>query len=104
MSQPQYNDQYNQYFDKRKKLATQSNEIRNTTNTKPYNRNPNPKNYRYIGPYVNGYKEIPNVYDGFERDIYQLQVTQNSMYITGIIACTSLILAGVILGSSFQQS
>ena len=90
----------NHYVNRINHLEENSNEIYSTSNNNPYEQNNNPINYRYYGPNISGYKELPNIYDGYYQDINQLQLTENTLYISGIIVCTSLIIVGVMLGSS----
>jgi hypothetical protein len=80
-------------------LSNNSVEIHQTSNTNIYDNNNN-INYRFTGPNVIGYRELPTVYDGYAYDINQWQITQNTIYITGVILCSSLLIVGVMLGSS----
>lgn len=89
------------YQNKFTELQNKSNEITRTTNTNMYTSNNNQNiNYRFTGPNVVGYRELPNVYDGYADDLNQWQITQNTIYITGVILCSSLLIIGVMLGSS----
>jgi hypothetical protein len=86
------------YQTKFNELQSKSNEIHHTTNTNSYSTNNN--NYRYTGPNVIGYRDLPTVYDGYAHDINEWQITQNTIYITGVILCSSLLIVGIMLGSS----
>jgi hypothetical protein len=89
------------YENKFKELQGKSNEITRSTNTNMYSTNNNQNiNYRFTGPHVVGYRELPTVYDGYAYDLNQWQITQNTIYITGVILCSSLLIVGVMLGSS----
>lgn len=87
------------YQNKFTELQGKSNEITQTTNMYSSNNNQN-NNYRFTGRNVVGYRELPNVYDGYAYDLNQWQITQNTIYITGVILCSSLLIVGVMLGSS----
>lgn len=89
----------NKYQKKFNDLSNNSGEIYQSSNTNIYD-NKNNINYRFTGPNVIGYRELPTVYDGYAYDINQWQITQNTIYITGIILCSSLLIVGVMLGSS----
>jgi hypothetical protein len=89
------------YENKFTELQGKSNEITQTTNTNMHSYDNNQNiNYRFTGPNVVGYRELPNVYDGYAYDLNQLQITQNTIYITGLILCSSLLIVGVMIGSS----
>jgi len=98
-----YNIIHNNLGDHKNKiteLQQNSMEVYHTTNNNPYSGYRDNYNYRYIGPNVSGYRELPTVYDGYAYDVNQLQITQNTLYITGVIVCTSLLIVGVMIGSS----
>ena len=88
------------YITNRNNLINNSKEVHFMTNNHPYEKNVNKVNYRYSGPYVSGYKELPNVYDGYYTDINKLQLVENTLYISGVIVCSTLIIVGVMLASN----
>lgn len=90
------------YYQKKfTELQSKSNETYNTTNTNIYSsNNHNSNNYRFTGPNVTGYRELPTIYDGYAYDVNEWQITQNTIYITGVILCSSLLIVGIMLGSS----
>jgi hypothetical protein len=92
---------YGYYENKFNELKDRSVELTNSTNTNMYSTKNNQNiNYRFTGPHVVGYRELPTVYDGYAYDLNQWQITQNTIYITGVILCSSLLIVGVMLGSS----
>jgi hypothetical protein len=64
----------------------------------------------YTGPGISGYHpemnydanngRLPNVYDGLNYDSNMYQMYDSTFYITGIIACTTLLITGVIIVST----
>lgn len=89
------------YQNKFKELQGKSKEITQTTNTNMYSSNVNNNmNYRFTGPNIVGYRDLPTVYDGYAYDLNQWQITQNTIYISGIVLCSSLLIIGIMLGSS----
>lgn len=89
-----------EYQNKFNELQSKSKEITQTSNTNMYSSNNQNINYRFDGPNLTGYRELPTVYDGYAYDLNQWQITQNTLYITGVILCSSLLIVGIMLGSS----
>lgn len=87
------------YQSKQNYLNQNSDEIYYSTNTVPHLKNINKINYRYSGSKITGYKELPNIYDGYYKDINQMQLAENTIYVSGVIVCTSLLIAGIVLAT-----
>ena len=44
-----------------------------------------------------GYREPKDINSAIKKDIHQLTIYQNSIYITGVIACASLIIGAILI-------
>ena len=58
------------------------------------------KNPNFNSAYVEGSPLVkPNVYDGLMYDSNQFQLYDNTLYIAGVVVCTTLLLTGITLVS-----
>lgn len=68
------------------------------------------KDNQYTGPGLSGYYpqmnydanngRLPSVYDGLLYDSSMYQLYDSTFYVAGIVACTTLLITGVIIASS----
>lgn len=64
---------------------------------------------KYTGPGLSGYNpelnydvntgRLPSVYDGLLYDSNMYQIYDSTFYVAGIVACTTLLITGIIIAS-----
>jgi hypothetical protein len=91
-------------------VATNGNTIVSDTNTYYQNVQKVKKmDMQYSGPALSGYNpqlnydvntgRLPSVYDGLLYDSNMYQVYDSTFYVAGIVACTTLLITGIIIAS-----